>query len=448
MLDPQAFRGHLVSLYQSAVETVVRRHLPPSAPRPGLENDIIRAGAQVATFLSKGITLPTAAPPRIPQDAWDDARIAFDFLKAKAQGREGEAAALASDLAGSNFDPNWAETLTEYVAYFGVEGARKQPQYIAPAAGMPVLSFKPGAVIGLLADWGIGTSAAIGLAEQLAAFKPDVVIHLGDIYYSGTPEECRRNFLDILNRVFDRSHVAIYNLSGNHDMYCGGVGFYRLLGELNPPPLQRQPASFFCLRSTDSKWQFIAMDTGRFDDNPIDVTTVLVRIEPAEQGWLTARIREFPGRTILLSHHQLFSAFNQIGAPDQAGKLRAFNPNLKGIFDGFVSAARQGGGEVAAWFWGHEHTLGIYAPYLGLAKGRCIGHGAIPVLMGDGDHPLANVVDPPTLLSRPLGADGPVHAHGFALLRFGHDGSCQSEYYNDNDRQRAFYVESLGGAAV
>jgi hypothetical protein len=34
---------------------------------------------------------------------------------------------------------------------------------------------------------------------------------------------------------------------------------------------------------------------------------------------------------------------------------------------------------VTAWFWGHEHRLGIYEPYLNLQKGRCLGHAAIPV---------------------------------------------------------------------
>jgi len=51
------------------------------------------------------------------------------------------------------------------------------------------------------------------------------------------------------------------------------------------------------------------------------------------------------------------------------------------------------GSRVAAWFWGHEHNLGIYQDayrpadwptdgdniFRTLPKGRCVGHSAIPV---------------------------------------------------------------------
>src|SRR4029077_2572387 len=31
------------------------------------------------------------------------------------------------------------------------------------------------------------------------------------------------------------------------------------------------------------------------------------------------------------------------------------------------------------WFWGHEHTLAVYQPYMGLRRGRCVGASAVPV---------------------------------------------------------------------
>ncbi len=444
-LDPQTFRDHFLSIYQSAIESAVREQLPPDAPRPGLENATVRAAAQVATLQNNGLAIPVQAPPHIADDAWRTARLAYELLQEKLVGNEAAATAIAAELQGGQFDPRWVETVTEYVNYFGPNGQRREPQYIRPEPDTPILTFRPGSVVAMMADWGTGTSAAINLLNQVVQFNPDIIIHLGDIYYSGTPEECDRNFAAILNRTFDRTRVPIYNLTGNHDMYCGGVGFYGLLPTLNPPPLVAQPASFFCLRSTDLQWQFIAMDTGRFDYSPFDVQNVLVQIGTEEQDWLAARIVEFPGRTILLSHHQLFSAFAQIGPAGAGGALTPYNPNLQQSLTAFTRAAAKKGGSIAAWFWGHEHTLSIYAPYLGLAKGRCIGHGAIPVLIGDEDHPLMKLVNPPKLLTPPLGCNGSVHAHGFVILQFAHDGSCHAEYYNDVDPQRAFYSETLGG---
>ena len=181
------------------------------------------------------------------------------------------------------------------------------------------------ATIALIADWGTGTAAAINLLKGVALQKPDILIHLGDIYYSGTPAECDGNFKRIIDQTFGRTgaptDIPVFSMPGNHDMYSGGQGFYNLLQTLNPPPLQ-QPASFFCLRDTAAqRWQFVAMDTGLHDYDPFKVTNVVTFLEKPEEDWLTARIAEFPGKTILLSHHQFFSAFAQIGAPQQDGAL-------------------------------------------------------------------------------------------------------------------------------
>jgi 3',5'-cyclic AMP phosphodiesterase CpdA len=137
------------------------------------------------------------------------------------------------------------------------------------------------------------------------------VIHLGDVYYSGTPAECDAFFLQIVNETFDRpaTDIPVYVIPGNHDMYAAGSGFYSLINKLNSGG-QSQPASFFCLRATDNAWQLLGMDTGLHDHDPFNVEDVLTFLETDEEDWHVARIKEFPGQTILLSHHQLFSVFS------------------------------------------------------------------------------------------------------------------------------------------
>jgi hypothetical protein len=192
----------------------------------------------------------------------------------------------------------------------------------------------------------------------------------------------------------------------------------------------QQPASFFCLRDTAQRWQFVAMDTGLHDYDPFKVNNVVTFLEKAEENWLTARIAEFPGKTILLSHHQFFSAFAQIGGPQQDGALTPYNPSLDLSFKRFQSAAP---GRIAAWFWGHEHTLTLYGPYRELIKGRCIGHGGVPVLIGSGSTELANLKDPPPFQQVNLGVDDHIYAHGFALVRLQADGSATASYFQDID---------------
>jgi len=268
------------------------------------------------------------------------------------------------------------------------------------------------------------------------------VIHLGDIYYSGTATECSTYFQRIVDMVLDRARtkIPIYTLSGNHDMYSGGAGYYDLLAALNDPP-QRQPASFFCLRATDQSWQFIAMDTGLHDHNPFDVSGALTYLEPDEEDWHAARIGEFPGRTILLSHHQLFSAFSRIGPAGPDGRGNPCNPPLLKSLQRFQAAAP---GRVAAWLWGHEHNLCIYQPYAGLDCGRCIGHGAVPVFDSEAPYaPLPDLPDPPQLVAETqLPSKNDLYAHGYAMVTLG-GATARIDYFEDTDFAAPTYSETL-----
>jgi 3',5'-cyclic AMP phosphodiesterase CpdA len=305
---------------------------------------------------------------------------------------------------------------------------------------MQPLPMKPGATVALLGDWGTGTAAATQLLQQVAAHNPDVLIHLGDIYYSGTADECVNNFEAIVNRVFNREQnpITVFTLAGNHDMYSGGEGYYGLLKRLNPPPYT-QPASFFCLRSTDNKWQFLAMDTGLHDDDPFNVDTVLTFLNPNEEDWHAARIAEFPGKTILLSHHQLFSALAQIGPRNAEGLSEPVNPFLQTSYVRFAKAARQ---EIAAWFWGHEHAFTIYDDE-DYPKGRCLGHGAIPAL-GDPAPALPQLTYSPRYQQLVLPLDPlKYYTHGFAILKLPANGAGTAAYYHQLAPGVAMFSEPL-----
>jgi hypothetical protein len=67
---------------------------------------------------------------------------------------------------------------------------------------------------------------------------------------------------------------------------------------------------------------------------------------------------------MLLSHHQIFSAYEQ-GGNKLIEKIR---PVLKT-------------GRVRSWFWGHEHRCVLYTPGENVEYARCIGHGGVPVYM-------------------------------------------------------------------
>jgi len=464
---PVTFRDHFVSLYQSAVDDIAGKIA--AGQKAGIESlavdqaselvlaaqDIAQSQIEPHASSQPGATVAGKESMlegmSVPDHARACASLGWQYMQAKVFGDTVTAKRLEGELDAGGCDPRWAQTIEQYVKYFGVGGTRAQPQYVTPGqAGEAVLVMKKDAKIGLVGDWGTGAEPAQRVLQQLKEQKPDILIHLGDIYYSGTEEECVTKFEAIVNRTFDRprSKLPVYTLAGNHDMYCGGVGYYGLISRLNSGlkgpngKSMVQPASFFCLRAEDDSWQLLAMDTGRHDYSPFSVTAVVTFVEPDEQEWLARRMREFSGRTILLSHHQLFSAFSQIGARGANGRFNPVNPKLSATY----TALTQNGKGVAAWYWGHEHNLCIYGPYAGLERGRCLGHSAIPVFVDDTPYDtLAGLDNPPRIVPNTMVSKaGQFYTHGFAVLSLGSNGTATADYFEDlNGAVHKMHTEAI-----
>lgn len=237
--------------------------------------------------------------------------------------------------------------------------------------------------LSIAGDWGTGTEEALRVAEQMSAFRPDYTIHLGDVYYVGDDPEVDENFLGIERTghtpvAFPRGAVGTLTLPGNHELYGGGTPYYtRVLPWGSPAPGAQQQAAFFALES--EHWRIIGLDTG-YNSAGVPVLGSLPglaslqwiggdgRIEPAVLDWLRTNVRprEKPKATLLLTHHQYYSAFPDEVFPRPAAQLAEFFR-----------------GQDVLWLWGHEHRLAVYELYSpdGSVRcwGRCIGHGGMPV---------------------------------------------------------------------
>jgi Calcineurin-like phosphoesterase len=302
----------------------------------------------------------------------DCAKVAAEFLWAEITGNHHEADTLAAELNDSECDPLWAECLATYLAFKASLGT-------APyRTGLnPVFSLDNTTKLAIIGDWGTGEKPAINVLQEVAKLQPDVLLHLGDVYYSGTQDEQQGNFLDVCQHVLG-NNVRLFSMCGNHDMYSGGTGYYWLVDRLS------QQASYFCLQNAN--WQFLAMDTGHNDNDPFTVGTNMTGLVTvgnwAEEDWHLDKINLAGNRkTVLLSHHQLFSPFGSVGSAD-GGKTYAYNKNLRATFQAVMS-------KIAWWFWGHEHTLAIYDPYMDLQRGRCVGASAVPVFTNQQSYAVA-----------------------------------------------------------
>ncbi|MBY5533627.1 metallophosphoesterase [Rhizobium leguminosarum] len=450
--DFETTRDPTLSVFQSLVDEVATKlEEGRSTGRRGL--DTVRRGSR-AELRDIAIDMVREEEGRLTSDdtlrrdltkgqiARVCAELALRYVKALAKGDSAALNAIKAEYETGTCDTEWISTLEAYHSYFGPNGDRAQIPYVRAATiGPKIIPLKNDATIGLFADWGTGGTPALDLLETIVTHKPDTLIHLGDIYYSGTPKECQENFVEPLERIFRQGEPKpVFTLSGNHDMYCGGVGFYDMVANLNAAP-HDQAASFFCLRSLDEKWQFLAMDTGLHDYSPYGVSDVLTKIEEDELAWHVDRMSEFKGKTILLSHHQLFSAYSKIGPNEPDGKRKAVNTNLLNAYKAIVAK-----GNVAAWFWGHEHSLSIYQPYAGLERGRCVGHGAIPVSIIDEIYREVEGLDtaPPLIPDTKQAATGNLWSHGYALLSL-RDQACTASYYElmATGGERTIYQESF-----
>jgi hypothetical protein len=198
----------------------------------------------------------------------------------------------------------------------------------------------------LLGDWGTGLYGAVPCAESIRQDRGhfDLLMHLGDVYYSGTKREVQERFLNVWPY---REGAINRSINSNHEMYSGGYAYFeRTLPEFG------QESSYFALQN--DHWLLVGLDVAYTDHD----------IDDEQLEWLERVIAAAGDRKVLLfSHHQLFSRFDDQG------------PRLAAKLGGLLRSGR-----IFAWYWGHEHRCVLYEPdqrYGGLL-GRCLGHGGMP----------------------------------------------------------------------
>ncbi|OBF63042.1 hypothetical protein A5753_13515 [Mycobacterium sp. 852002-51971_SCH5477799-a] len=247
-------------------------------------------------------------------------------------------------------DPRWV--------WAGVVIAWHRFKNKAPFGGLPqqAVRIADDARVVLLGDWGSGLPRAQAVAKRIrdvldegvADKREQHVVHLGDVYYTGAKEEYTDNFLAYWP-VRPGEPIGSYTICGNHDMYRGGHDFYATA--LTDPRFDRQAdRSVFALKN--SNWQFLGLDTA-YEDH---------QLSNGQVEWVHEQLSAAANlNTVLLSHHQGWSAYEDAGA-----QLRAQLADV-------LATER-----VDAWFWGHEHRCLTYDAQHGVGFASCLGHGGVP----------------------------------------------------------------------
>jgi hypothetical protein len=197
--------------------------------------------------------------------------------------------------------------------------------------------------VALFGDWGTGLYGAPACAESIAKNgKYDVVLHLGDVYYSGTKKEIAERFVEIWPKVPNAKNRG---LNGNHEMYTGGQAYFDAIQKWG------QNSSYFALEN--EHWILGCLDTAYIDHD----------LQGDQAKWIMDLAAASPQKKLVLfSHHQPFSLLDNQG------------PKLVKQLEPLFTGKR-----IYAWYWGHEHHCILYKPHplYGL-RGRCVGHGGFP----------------------------------------------------------------------
>jgi hypothetical protein len=470
-----------LALWKSSVAEVLAREYglhETTAAGVDIDHPIQRATDQYCQYLEAN-----KRPPKPPADS-DDEQAVLTYLSylhhRRAHAKIADNAEIEANFERQTQDfkfgnPLWQKMFVQYLIYywqypFHKGGSPKYRSWQDPAFGngdknygMIHWRLPSNARVAIVGDIGTGTDVAAAVLTAALKFKPDAILHLGDIYYSGTSFETEQRLVGLVRAVMGSHAVPFFTVPGNHEYFTGATAFLAALdsGKFVLKPEQRQAASYFSLRTEDDGWQFLGMDTG-FNGHYMNVPPAAkqaaldqlhigpispsnssdphwpagynpyfpasasagqvdlpildptapppqVTLRSDELLWHEDKLNRFPGRTILLSHHQLYSAWDHtcgtpqktITQPDGSKQPDPADFNRTWINTGLW---RQLGpffaDNVAAWLWGHEHNLCIfqngYRPadwpannpdpanvFKPLRKGRCAGHGAIPVAQAE-----------------------------------------------------------------
>ena len=119
--------------------------------------------------------------------------------------------------------------------------------------------------IALALDWGTGdwrTAAnpapSTGVGRHMSFLRPDLTIHLGDVYYSGTNDQ---EHYELVN-IWPKGTIGSLALNSNHEMYSGAKPYFQAIA--NPPFEIQKGCSFFALENAN--WVIVGLDSAYYAD--------------------------------------------------------------------------------------------------------------------------------------------------------------------------------------
>lgn len=231
----------------------------------------------------------------------------------------------------------------------------------------PVIAIPDNVNIAMMGDWGTGNwrgnanpAPSEKVALSISHLQPDIIIHLGDVYYSGTVKQETNNLL--AHWPATKPGGLSFTLNSNHEMYPGAAPLFQTT-LAHPVFAAQQQHTFFALENSD--WVIICLDSAYYSDVwKMYMAGALGTTGSAQFNFIQAQAAKGK-KTIVVTHHN--------GISDNANGVPATNAFWDEMMGAFPPASPP-----AYWYWGHVHTGVVYKQASNGTQPRCLGHGAIP----------------------------------------------------------------------
>lgn len=309
-------------------------------------------------------------------------------------GRIANDGTMVADGPFSQLDKGWLYASVLYILGIAQEII---PATFGSTPQTITLPNQPSLTVAVIGDWGTGPwndcgtqgpAAAVMQQIQQLPTPPDVIIHLGDVYYAGTgglslginalmilisgetkvdyyPDE---EMLRCINRWWSKSPVPLsFTMNSNHEMYSGANGYFSELLMQTVFGAQKN-TSYFALYYQD--WALLGFDSAYYSQSFFNMQgalqdgTHMAQIQWAQKLNLTGK------NVIALTHH---TALDVDGAPIPQNQL----------YNDVYAALNNNDPDY--WYWGHTHNGVVYNPKVTMSSNRqtktlcrCCGHAAIP----------------------------------------------------------------------
>lgn len=305
---------------------------------------------------------------------------------------------MVADGPFSQLDKGWLYASVLYILWLYEEVPNAPIGQANPTPPAITLPNSPTLTVALIGDWGTGSwddcgtqGPATAIMQQLQALnpRPDIVIHLGDVYYAGTghlslavnalmillsgetgvtylPDE---DTFRLVQRWWSPSPPQSFTLNSNHEMYSGANGYYYdALGSSLFAAQNKLKSSYFALYYQD--WAILGLDSAFYSTAFFNMQGALQTPSDSTQVKWVKGLNLAGKKVIAFTHH---TALSIDGLPISGNQL----------YDDMYAALNNQDPDY--WYWGHTHNGVVYNSNATMSSHRqtktlcrCVGHAALP----------------------------------------------------------------------